>query len=229
MITLKKIAFSAAALAISLGMGLTVASGAQASGKRYYEVTVQNLTYGQPISPPVIVTHKQGFSLFNAGEAASDDLAALAEDADNSGLVSFLESQRRVASVAVGAGPIPPGQAQSTIVETEGNANFISAIGMLVNTNDAFFGVRHFRISRSFRSIRTTRSPAYDAGSEANNEDCGFIPGPACGTPFVRATDGAEGIIHIHRGVHGVGDLEPSIYDWRNPAVQVSIRRVEQP
>ena len=25
---------------------------------------------------------------------------------------------------------------------------------------------------------------------------------------------GGEGFVHIHRGIHGVGDLAPSTFDW---------------
>lgn len=35
-----------------------------------------------------------------------------------------------------------------------------------------------------------------------------------------------EGFIHIHSGIHGIADLEPSLYDWRNPAATVTIQRI---
>ena len=43
-----------------------------------------------------------------------------------------------------------------------------------------------------------------------------------------RTPDQGEGFIGIHRGVHGVwnnsaSDLDPSIYDWRNPMLQVQV------
>ena len=42
----------------------------------------------------------------------------------------------------------------------------------------------------------------------------------------MRDADGAEGFIFIHAGVHGVGDLKPENQDWRNPVVQIDIRRI---
>ena len=44
-------------------------------------------------------------------------------------------------------------------------------------------------------------------------------------------TPEGEGIIGIHRGVHGVWngqptDLDPSIYDWRNPMLQILVSHV---
>jgi hypothetical protein len=35
-----------------------------------------------------------------------------------------------------------------------------------------------------------------------------------------------EGVVHIHAGIHGIGDLDESERDWRNPAAIISIRRV---
>jgi hypothetical protein len=37
---------------------------------------------------------------------------------------------------------------------------------------------------------------------------------------------GGEGFVHVHRGIHGVGDLKPIGRDWRNPVATVSIRLV---
>ncbi len=222
--------FRTVASSVALAAVVSFAASAQADGgKRYYEVTVSNLAYAQPISPPVLVTHKSGLSLFNVNEPASDGLAAMAEDADNSGLVADLLANPKTRAVVVGEGPIPPGGSATLVIEASAKARFLSAVGMLVNTNDAFFGLRHYSLPRSFKSRRSVRSPAYDAGSEANNEDCGFIPGPACGNAFVRDEEGAEGFVHIHRGVHGVADLAAEVYDWRNPTVQISIRRVRKP
>ena len=36
-----------------------------------YEVTLVNLTAGQPLSPMVAVAHNDGFALFNVGEASA--------------------------------------------------------------------------------------------------------------------------------------------------------------
>jgi hypothetical protein len=66
-------------------------------------------------------------------------------------------------------------------------------------------------------------SPAYDAGSETNNEDGNFIPGPPFGNGGVRDTGSAEGYVHIHSGVHGIADLAPEMYDWENPVAKIEI------
>jgi len=76
----------------------------------------------------------------------------------------------------------------------------------------------------------TLYSPAYDAGGERNDELCASIPGPffaECGGPGGGAkVGGGEGYVHIHAGIHGIGDLIPAMRDWRNPVAQITIRRV---
>ena len=71
---------------------------------------------------------------------------------------------------------------------------------------------------------------AYDSGSEVNDELCTSIPGPffaECGGSGGGAkVNGGEGFVHVHRGVHGVGDLKPNARDWRNPVAEVRVRLV---
>jgi hypothetical protein len=94
-------------------------------------------------------------------------------------------------------------------------------------TNDALAAVRGVRLPNGIGDTVTVYGNAYDAGTEANTESCAFIPGPDCNNPFQRDTGGAEGVVHIHSGVHGGADLVPSDHDWRNPVIQVIIERVD--
>jgi hypothetical protein len=32
--------------------------------------------------------------------------------------------------------------------------------------------------------------------------------------------------VHIHAGIHGIGELDPVAYDWRNPVALIEIRRL---
>ncbi len=190
-----------------------------------FDVTITNLTKGQIISPPVVAAHDPDIAIFQVGAAAADELAALAEDAAADGLIALLESVG--ADVEQAGSGIPPGGRVTIRIEATGVNRVISAVGMLVTTNDAFFGLNSVRP----RGRSTTfRVPAYDAGSEANNEDCAFIPGPPCGNAGVRDSDDAEGFVHIHNGVHGIaealGGLVPSRDDWRNPVAQITVTRV---
>jgi hypothetical protein len=202
---------------------LAVAMPATAQGNRTYQVTITNLTRGQAISPPIVVSHHRDVELWRAGTPASAELAALAEDADASGLLSLLGASAGVHDVAMAAAPLPPGG--SVVLEIDAPFPFVrvSALGMLVTTNDAFFGLQGVELPPR-RQEGIHDAVAYDAGSEANNEDCAFIPGPPCGNEGVRATDGAEGVVHVHAGVHGIADLVPAMHDWRNPVVRVVIQ-----
>lgn len=203
--------------ALSLAAVLALAAVPSAAAAAEYDVTVYNLS-NQIFSPPVVVTHNSSVSVFEPGEAPSDELAALAEDADAEGLIALLGTIAGVRDVGVGGGVILPGQAMTVRVEAGGNRRVFTVLGMLVTTNDTFYSA-----GGSVLQSRTFYGDAWDAGSEANTLDCAHIPGPPCGNPGVRVTDGAEGAIKISEGINR-GDLRP--FDWRNPVVKVSVRRV---
>ena len=93
---------------------------------------------------------------------------------------------------------------------------------MLVRTNDAFFAAQHVKVP--WKTAVRLMAPAYDAGSEANNEETGFVPGLGGGN--LRATAGSEAYVHVHAGIHEVGDLTAEADDWRNPVVEISIRPI---
>jgi len=62
-----------------------------------------------------------------------------------------------------------------------------------------------------------------DAGSEANTESCHDIPGPPCGSVGVRHTSMAEGVVTLHGGITGGGDLDPATYGWTEPVATVAL------
>jgi hypothetical protein len=177
---------------------MPVSAGAQ--GPQNVRVTITNLTSGQIISPPVVVTHSAGTYVFRAGEEASSEVAALAEDADSAGLLAALAADPQVADFDIAGGPLLPGDSVTFYLSGTGPWTRLTALGMLV-------------------------TPAYDAGSEVNSESCTYIPGPPCMNGGVRDTDGAEGFVHVHSGIHGIGDLVPAEHDWRNPVVRIEVQR----
>jgi hypothetical protein len=189
-----------------------------------YEVTITNLTGGQILSPPVVVSHDAGISLFELGQPASVGLAALAEDADNGGLVSSLRASDSVFDVNEGLGGIMPGQSATVTIEVSGTKRLISFASMLVTTNDTFASARGLQ-AHPTRTVSVV-VPGYDAGSEGNNEQCIYIPGPPCENPFQRDVAGAEGFVHVNPGVQGIADLTGR-QDWRNPVAQVTVKRAE--
>ena len=219
-----------ARLAAVAGLAL-MSVGAVADGPYHrgpvFEVTITNLTRGQVFSPPLVVTHPGSIALFQAGQPASDELAALAEDGDTGPLVGALEGEHGVRT-AVGEGPIPPGQSATIRISARNFRSEISVAAMLVSTNDAFMAVNGADLPRSRHRPLNVRPIAYDAGSEDNDESCAYIPGPPCGNPFQSSDVPGEGYVHVHNGIHGVGDLNPSVNDWRNPVAAVSVRRVRR-
>jgi hypothetical protein len=209
--------------ALVVGTSGTSADDYRHQGGRI-EVTITNLTRGQILSPAVVAAHSRRLApIFSAGEAASSELRQVAEDAVNQPLIDLLEASPAVASVGTAMDVIPPGESASVVLTTNKHANFVSLVGMLVTTNDAFFGVNGLRVPDY--GSRSVRSPAYDAGTEENNESCAYIPGPPCGNPMQMAEMG-EGFVHVHAGIHGIGDLDESVWDWRNPVAMIRVRRV---
>ncbi len=220
-----------AALA-GLTWGLVIAGGDSgvATQAVTYEVSITNLTRGQPLSPIFLATHTKGVEpLYTLGQPASAALAAMAEDADAAGLMAAWNpaTNEQVGSaqfVTSDSGPILPGKTVTATITVQGKARYLSLAGMLVNTNDAFIGANGVELYN-----RRMTLVAYDAGSEANSENCAYIPGPACGNHVHDDTAAAEGYVHVHAGVHGGGGLDPAQHDWRNPVAVVAIRRLPSP
>lgn len=210
------------AAAVTATMGMSGLAHAQ----QMYEVTIANLTYQQVFSPPVVVSHRPDIAVGVAGEPASSELVAVAEDGDPTFLADLLDGAPDVIDVTASNAPIMPGDSQSFMVEAKGKDTVISAVGMLVATNDAFFFADSLPIP--LRGVLNTSADAWDAGSETNSELCTEIPAIACddgSNPNERNTENAEGFLHIHRGVHGGADLEPAVYDWRNGVAKITIKR----
>ena len=195
---------------------------------RTYEVTIVNVTKGQVFSPPVLVTHSSDVALFEVGTPALVELALVAEDGAGQPLVDLVEGLPQVFEAQATSAPLMPGASAVYSIDGSRNKGVLSVVGMLVNTNDAFFAIDSVDLPRFRGSSRSYYASAYDAGSEGNNEDCAFIPGPACpaGSGNARSTADAEGYVHIHNGVHGIADLAASAYDWRNPVARITITRV---
>ena len=220
-----------------LGAAAPLLLASTASFALDYEVTVTNLTYGQVLTPPLVIAHKRSYELFSAGDTASAALKTLAETGNPAPLAESVMYQPDVLSATPGAGVIPPGQSMTVIVDARG-VREISVVGMLATTNDAIYAAQGISV-RGWNP--SADAVVYDAGTEANTELCQDLPGPPCGGAMnYEVTEGAEGFIHMHRGFHGVnqatgdqsneaGDfygLKASDLDWRGPAAKIQIRRV---
>ena len=200
---------------------MVVAWSAPAVAQEMVTVRITNVS-NQIISPPLVASHTWKARIFVPGSPASTELSMLAEDGDPSELAALLGGSNEVLDVVVADGLLFPGETMVFELESRGRFNRVSAVGMLVSTNDAFFGLDNYLVESGGQNQRMS-VPAWDAGTEFNSELCGFIPGPPCGNPLVRDTDGAEGFVHTHPGLHGGGDLSPADWNWQNPVVDIRI------
>ena len=203
--------------------GEVIASGGQGA----YEVTVTNITQGEIFTPVIAASHTRGIKLFELGHAASTELAMLAEGGDTAPISELLINEG-AHDVVVASDVLPPGGSVTLTVDTRGRSQYVSVASMLVPSNDAFFAVNGVAGPRGHQT-HTLFSPAYDAGSETNDELCVNIPGP----PFICAGEGfnvadGEGYVHIHPGIQGVGDLVAAQHNWHNPVAKITIRFIRR-
>lgn len=211
-----------------LAAGLAVFSvPAFAGGSTTYHVTVTNLTHSINFTPILVASQRRPVSILELGAPASDELAAIAEGGNIAPLMARLEADPQVVDVQHSSGLLAPGQSVTVVVAAARGAGYISLASMMLPTNDGFIALDGVKAGGKHAEIYF--SPGYDAGSEANDELCANIPGPTCGgageSPIASPLD--EGYVHVHRGIHGVGNLDAATYDWRNPVAKIAIVRVE--
>jgi hypothetical protein len=206
----------------------------QADGKRsyyrhaVYEVTVTNVTRDQSFTPLLVVAHHPRVSLFEVGRPASPELEALAETGNTVPFEELLATVPGVRGVNTSEGLLAPGATTKIYVKGH-RGDRVSLAGMLIPTNDGFVAIDG--AGPFSRGTRSLYAPAYDSGTEINDELCASIPGPAydeCGGDGTGGAPegGEEGFVRIHEGMHGVGDFDEARRDWRNPVAKVQIRRV---
>jgi hypothetical protein len=213
------------------GQDLDASTAAGRLGGGRFEVTITNLTRFQYFTPVLVASHREGVRLFNMGEPVCQQFAILAEEGNPTPMADLLSRTPGVKDVVVGSNLIKTGESQTFIVDAPEPFDHVSVASMLGWSNDAFFALNGVEGPRDNKEL-TLYSPAYDSGSERNDESCASIPGaPECSKPSVPAngdnpTGGEEGFVHIHSGIHGIGDLMAAQKDWRNPVAKITIRRV---
>lgn len=239
-ILLSKTIFLAAALSASfVGLTTTAMAGDQ---DRLYRVTIQDATLGQPLSPPVIATHTTAFQLFELGPTPSMGdadyslylgLAAVAETGFPFRLLDEILAADGVWDAMALPPVLHPGESNSTTISASGQAKYLSIASMLGRTNDGFWALRGVELPRGIGDTVRYFANGYDAGSEANaesNTTVGGADGDDGDSGFGINDGSGEGYIFVHAGIQGVGGpggLDPAVYDWRNPVVEVTIERVQ--
>ena len=202
-----------------------------------YSIAITNLTNAQPLSPPVAALHQGGFRIFTLGEPAGDGLEELAEGGDSARLRS--EAGEADGVIAVSAFPevIPPGataEVELTVLDEERTGLTLSLATMLVNTNDAFSGANRLMGLGDLApgDSLMVQAVAYDAGTEADSEGPGTIPGPADGGEgFNAARDDDADRVSMHAGVVTASDGLPTsvlteAHRFDNPVLRVRVTRV---
>ncbi len=220
------------------------ASADEGAAMRHYRVTLQNLTTGQPFSPPVAATHRPRLHMFQVGHLATDQLAAVAQDGNEAPMVTLLNSSRDVTqTVDVGRPLTPRGRTVGSFTDT---ATFdiaahagdqFSLATMLICTNDGFLGLDAVQLPS--HGMRTFDLVGWDAGRENNTEmsehivdPCSALgPMPLSGDPNgnrdAEVATVPPGPIHLHPGIAGSGDLSPAMHGWSNPVARVTIARLD--
>jgi hypothetical protein len=195
-----------------------------------YLVSITNMTRAQSFTPILVATHTRTVRVFAAGTAASPELREVAEEGNIAPLMMLLRGlPLEVRDVTATTALLTPGVTVSVEVMAAGPFDRLSLVSMLIPTNDAFIGLNGIVLPGSGDGL-TLDLPAYDAGTERNDERCASIPGPGfseCNGPGGGARiGGGEGAVTIHNGIRGAGDMRAADRDWKNPVARVTIRLV---
>jgi Spondin_N len=194
-----------------------------------YDVQITNLTNAQPLSPVAIALHGDEM-LWTIGKPASNALEVLAEGGDNS---PFIAQESIIASASSEGAVMPGANSTISVTTTDSTATYITIATMLVNTNDAFSGLTGLNLSSfDVNDSKTWTLGVYDAGTEANSESMGTIPGPADGGTGYDATRDDLDLVTMHSGTVTMDDgLTNSVltqaHRFDNPAMKVTITRTK--
>lgn len=194
-----------------------------------YQVSVTNLTNAQPFSPLAVLLHSSG-TIWQFGQPASAALEDLAESGNNAGVLS----SSFMLSNASNNGILAPGEQTDVMISTtDTTAKKLSLATMLVNTNDAFTGISNIELSQlAVGDTLTFRATAYDAGTEANSEAAGTIPGPVDGGEGTNSQRDDVNYVSRHPGVVGSDDgsavsVLNNQHKFDNPVMSVKIMRMQ--
>ncbi|MEM7337023.1 MAG: spondin domain-containing protein [Actinomycetota bacterium] len=197
-----------------------------------YEVTIENLTDRQYLTPPNWAAHSSAIDVFSMRRPASPALAGLAENGDvatmAAALTADIDEPDLGRSGVAGDTPIEPGGSRTfTITTSQRRLSFTS---MLICTNDGFAGLRS-RILPFTGGSRVISVRAYDAGSEINTEArADLVPAPFCGEGEGSASSdptlAENGVVTLHPTIEGVGDLGPE-FDWQGRVAVVTVTKLD--
>jgi hypothetical protein len=209
------------------------------SQARTYSVTIENLTGGQPFTPPLVATHQGAADLFDTGVSASLGVREIAENGNLQPMLDRLNGSDHVSNVVVAVAgtppPVLPGASVSFTIDAEPGARYLSFISMLICTNDGFTGLDSKLLPSQVGQQTALYTNAYDAGSEINTEDFADLVPPCPALTGVMSTDpgtgmsnpalAENGVIRMHPGVVGNDDLDASLHGFSSPVGRITILR----
>lgn len=206
--------------AVLCGAIATTAVLAQGEGTRRVRITYQNLTSGQGFSPSVFMAHNASApKLWTAGGKASFGLAQLAESGNVGPIAGMagMAKGKTAGNAAIGL-PTMPGKTGTVVLDVSRSHPMVSGAWMLGMTNDGFSGVsgvNAYALTKPMALI----VPAYDAGSEKNNERKPYLVA-LMGTH----ADPEGGTVKRHSGLRGGGDAPAAWkFDPAKPVARVTI------
>ncbi len=210
-----------------------------------YKITIENLTSGQPLSPPVVATHRSNVRMFRVGRLASSELEAIAEDGNQIPMFDLFSAVSRVTEVVdIGRPLTPNGQVVGDFTDAvtfdikADRRDRLSMATMLICTNDGFTGLDRIRPPSKGAIIRWPNG--YDAGTEDNTElsqdivdPCSAL-GPVAlpGDPNGNKDEAVDTVPHApvqhHPNIAGTGDLAVDMHSWTDPVAKVTITRISE-
>ncbi len=203
-----------------------------------YEVTVTNLTAGQPFSPLAITLHTREYAPFSIGMPASVGLEKIAEAGAASDYMTDANNHPGVMLTTLADGGTLPGTTKTTMLMTaiktsDLPALHVSIVAMLGNTNDGFTGANGLAIGQlSIGESLSLNALSYDAGTEKNTESALTVPGPAAGGEgFNAVRDDITNHVTLHPGIVSMDDGNTAsalthLQRWDNPTARITIKRL---
>ena len=244
----RNITLAASALALMLMAPMDAYSDSKGSkgskGSKTYKVTITNISAGQPLTPPILVTHSDDADIYEVGEYASAAVQAIAENGNGAPLMEALSSSPDVHEVVAGSAPLVPANnpggtgfmaKDMFYISTKGDANLLSFISMLICTNDGFTALDSVKLPKKSMTFYTA---GYDARTEMNTEDFADMVPPCQGLIGVSSDDPGTGmsdpylaemgVIIPHPGIIGGNDLVEGVHGWTDPVAKIEIERVRR-
>ena len=203
-----------------------------------YEVTIENLTEGQPLSPGVVVAHEPGAVVWRVGTPSSEGIRSIAEDGVPDPAVQELTGTDGIGAVVATTAPIHriggPGPTSLTVeITADPEVDRLSLAVMLICTNDGFAGLDDVALPTG-SDPAVYDAMAYDAGTEENTEAFADLPDPCqAAGPVMAEADGNRddeidedgGAPFAHAGIQGGADLTVEDHGWTEPVARVTVTR----